>query len=124
MTSWLKKSDLSAALTGAIFKYGFPGYHGSMGMVAGQSAIISIVSRLVSSQVPLSLLNGEQKNIIVVALLGAVVGMYGGSKNPLQSSIGQTAIDVLGMELLNILNMPDGDLLAPAVIGPAPANGR
>ncbi len=114
----LRKSDVGSALVGVLFKYAFPSYHGSMGMVAGQSLAISIVARILSTTVsiPLGSLTADQKNVIVVALLGAAVGMWGGGKNPLQASVGQTSIDLLGIELLNVLNMADGDLLGAGTV--------
>ena len=112
-TNWLMKNDVSSALAGALFKYSMPSFPGSMEMVAGQALVISILARVIPSNVNVKVgsLTDGQKSSIVIALLGGVAAAYK-KHNPMQGAIGYLAIDLLGSELLAILAMTDGSLLS------------
>ena len=112
-TNWLMKNDVASALAGALFKYSMPSFPGSMEMVAGQALVISILARVLPSNVNVKVgsLTDVQKSSIVIALLGGVAAAYK-KHNPMQGAIGYLAIDLLGSELLAILAMTDGSLLS------------
>ena len=117
MTQWLMKSDVGAALAGALFKSAFPSFDGSMGNVALRSLVISIVARILSTSSALPLvgnLNSGQKNELFVAVMGALSGYYMHGHHSLQGGVAHVSIDLMGDALLSVLGMSDGELLAAA----------
>ena len=115
--SWLIKSDLAAGATGALFKYVFPSMPGSVGMVAAQSVVFSILARVVPSGMAVNVgglntgLTDAQKSEILIGLLGAASGIFQ-KKDVGQSAIGAMAIDCLANELMVILGVPDSSMTA------------
>ena len=112
LTNWLVKSDISGALAGAVFKYAFPSLPGSVGMVAAQALVFSILARIVPTSITFGVsglntgLSNSQKSEILIGIMGALSGMFQ-KKDPIQSAIGYTAIDCLGNALMTILGMDD-----------------
>lgn len=111
---FLKSSDISAALVGAGFStaYAMPG---SPAMQAVQSAVVSIVARVVASSKMLAAVTpvgvtGDQKNQIVVAALSAAVGYYK-RHGLLKSALTGVSIDLLSQEVLTVLNMTDMNIV-------------
>jgi len=118
-SSWFLKSDVGSAVAGALFKYAFPSYPGSYGMVAVNSFLISVLAHVipprVSTQTSVTIvsLTDSQKSEILVAIMGAIyAAVY--KRNIALGIVGQTAIDLLGAELVNVLGMADSDLLQPS----------
>jgi hypothetical protein len=112
--NWIDKSDISSAICGLLFKQAFPSMSGTHWEVALYSAVISIVARILPNNVKLNIgsLSVGQKSQLVIAILGAVVGMYRKS-NPLTAAVGYLSIDELGLQLMALLGMSDGSLLGP-----------
>ena len=112
MTNWLVKSDISAALAGAVFKHAYPSLPGSMGMVMAEALVFSILARIVPTSVSFGMnglnmgLSDNQKSEILIAILGALSGAFQ-KKDVIQSAVGFTAIDCLGNSLMAIMGMSD-----------------
>jgi predicted anti-sigma-YlaC factor YlaD len=115
MTQWLMKSDVAAALTGALFKHGFSQFPGSMGMVSAQAGVYSVLARVLPGSVNVSVgnLSAAQKNEIAVGVLGALGAMYH-KHDPFQGAVGYMCVDALSLQLMEILGMADGSLLGGA----------
>ena len=108
---WLVKSDLGAALTGAAFKYAFPSFPGSVGMVALESGIISVLARVIPGNMNISVasLNDQQKSEVLVGLLGAANAAFR-KHDPLQGLVMHMATDCLANEIMNILSVTEGNI--------------
>ncbi len=108
---WLVKSDIAAALTGACFKYVFPSFPNSVGMVAAEALVISILARVIPANMNISVasLNDAQKSEILVGLLGAL-GAAVKKHDPLQGGLGFMAIDCLANEFMSILSFSEGSV--------------
>ena len=97
MTNWLVKSDISAAMAGAIFKYAFPSLPGSVEMVAAQALVFSVLARIVPSSITFGVsglntgLSNNQKSEILIGIMGALSGAFQ-KKDPIQSAVGYTAL--------------------------------
>ena len=106
------KSDVGAALTACVFKYGYPSLPGgSYPMVAGSALVISALARIIPSKVSVNIgsLTEGQKNQIAVAILGGAYAAYL-KKDPMTGAIGYAASDSLAGEILSILGMADASL--------------
>src|SRR4051794_5128991 len=112
MTSWLMRSDLASGLVGAVFKYSFSSFAGSMSMVAAQAVVISILARVIPGKLSVNVgsLTESQKSEILVAVLGAAVAAYK-KHDPLQGAVGYSAIDSLALQLMAILQMSEGAIV-------------
>lgn len=109
--AWLVKSDISAALTGMVFKYAFPNFPGSVGMVAAESLVISILARVIPSNINFNVasLNDQQKSEVLVGLMGALYAAIK-KRDPLTGAVGAMSIDCLANEIMNILNFAEGNV--------------
>src|SRR4051812_3031159 len=98
MTSWLMKSDVASALSGAVFRYAY--FFGEM--AALQGAVISMLARMLPGKVSVNVgsLSVAQKNEIVVAILGVVSAAYH-KRNLLAGGVAAVSVDALGDMLLS-----------------------
>lgn len=113
-TSFLNKSDVAAAISGAVFKYVFPSMDGSVSMVAIRSGLISIVARVLSANnLPgLGSFSEGQKNELLIAVMGGLATqMQGKSHNWAQGAVGHVSIDLLADQLIALFGMADASLL-------------
>jgi hypothetical protein len=99
-------SDVSAAIVAAVWSSSF-----SMGKIP-QNAIralaVSIVSRLLSQNTSLIPISDGSKNQLFVFVMGALNGAYMKDGNFIKYGLIQSSQDLLGTELVRILNQnPD-----------------
>lgn len=107
----LSSSDVSAMIVGAGYAAAGAASGGAL-MVGVRSIVISVLARMASQSTMMSndTLNSTQKNEIVVAILGAVIG-YARKGNPITSMLSAVSIDLLAVHTLQLLNLEDKNLL-------------
>lgn len=111
---FLTASDLSAAIVGVIFQMSGQ-TQGSIGMAFVRSLVISVVARLMSqsSMVGNTMVTESNKNELVVAVLSGIASYMRTSngKALFGGVISGISIDLMGVEVLRQLALPDTNLL-------------